>query len=85
LDTIFNDAKKVLNHSHGNRNRKEAADVHVIGSVPNVSICDRYFTIGYSGHCTREIGTGFIGGKSVGMLLARKIWKWMERNDLLNI
>lgn len=37
-------------------------------------LCDRYFTlrdilqIG-----AREVGTGFIGGKSVGMLLARKI------------
>lgn len=37
-------------------------------------LCDKYFTLEdilYT--ASREVGTGFIGGKSVGMLLARKI------------
>ncbi|WP_017470786.1 PEP/pyruvate-binding domain-containing protein [Amphibacillus jilinensis] len=37
-------------------------------------LCDRYFTLAdILRIAQREIGTGFIGGKSVGMLLARKI------------
>ncbi len=37
-------------------------------------LCDRYFTLGdIMEIASREVGTGFIGGKSVGMLLARKI------------
>ncbi|HHV11314.1 MAG TPA: pyruvate kinase [Clostridiales bacterium] len=47
----------------------------LIGSESKMlDLCDKYFTL----HdileiAAREIGTGFIGGKSVGMLLARKI------------
>lgn len=37
-------------------------------------LCDRYFTLyDILEIASREIGTGFIGGKSIGMLLARKI------------
>ncbi|TLS52701.1 pyruvate kinase [Paenibacillus antri] len=37
-------------------------------------LCERYFTLSdLLLVASREIGTGFIGGKSVGMLLARKI------------
>lgn len=37
-------------------------------------LCDRYFTLeDILAIASREVGTGFIGGKSVGMLLARKI------------
>lgn len=37
-------------------------------------LCGRYFTLGdIMDIASREVGTGFIGGKSVGMLLARKI------------
>ncbi|MGE5495447.1 MAG: PEP/pyruvate-binding domain-containing protein [Burkholderiales bacterium] len=37
-------------------------------------LCDRYFTLAdITAIASREVGTGFIGGKSVGMLLARKI------------
>ena len=36
-------------------------------------LCDKYFTLtDILAIADREIGTGFIGGKSVGMLLARK-------------
>jgi hypothetical protein len=39
-----------------------------------LELCDRYFTLDDLLEIKkREIGTGFIGGKSVGMLLARKI------------
>ncbi len=42
-------------------------------------LCDRYFTLhDVLAIATREVGTGFIGGKSGGMLLARKI---IERED----
>ncbi len=37
-------------------------------------LCDKYFTLEDILYiASREVGTGFIGGKSVGMLLARKI------------
>ncbi len=37
-------------------------------------LCGRYFTLAdITAIASREVGTGFIGGKSVGMLLARKI------------
>jgi pyruvate, water dikinase len=39
-----------------------------------LQLCDTYFTLSdILTIASREIGTGFIGGKSVGMLLARKI------------
>ena len=39
-----------------------------------VELCERYFTLSdILMIASREVGTGFIGGKSVGMLLARKI------------
>lgn len=47
----------------------------VIGKEPRITeLAGRYFTLrDLLGIASREIGTGFIGGKSVGMLLARKI------------
>lgn len=37
-------------------------------------LCDRYFTLAdITAIASREVGTGFIGGKSVGMLVARRI------------
>ncbi|MCL2029216.1 MAG: PEP/pyruvate-binding domain-containing protein [Deltaproteobacteria bacterium] len=47
----------------------------VIGKEPRITeLAARHFTLGDILHITeRQIGTGFIGGKSVGMLLARKI------------
>jgi pyruvate,water dikinase len=39
-----------------------------------LELCDRYLTLqDLAGIASRVIGTGFIGGKSVGMLVARKI------------
>ena len=47
----------------------------LIGSDSRMfKLCDKYFTLkDILSIAAREIGTGFIGGKSVGMLLARKI------------
>lgn len=47
----------------------------LIGSESKIfHLCDKYFTLSdILEIASREIGTGFIGGKSVGMLLARKI------------
>jgi pyruvate, water dikinase len=47
----------------------------LIGSESKMlDLCDKYFTLyDILTIASREIGTGFIGGKSVGMLLARKI------------
>jgi hypothetical protein len=47
----------------------------LIGSESKMlDLCDKYFTLyDLLEIASREIGTGFIGGKSVGMLLARRI------------
>lgn len=49
----------------------------IIGREPQITkLCEEYFTLqDILKIASREIGTGFIGGKSVGMLLARKILK----------
>lgn len=42
-------------------------------------LCDRYFDLkGLLRIASREIGTGYIGGKSIGMLLARKILRTVD-------
>jgi len=75
-NTIFNKAKKILNFPHS---QQETVKKHLmkmlIGSDSRMfQLCDRYFTLkDILSIASREIGTGFIGGKSVGMLLARKI------------
>lgn len=47
----------------------------LIGSQSRMfALCDKYFTLrDILTIAHREVGTGFIGGKSIGMLLARKI------------
>jgi hypothetical protein len=54
---------------------KELLMTLLIGSESKMlDLCDKYFTLyDVLEIASREIGTGFIGGKSVGMLLARKI------------
>jgi len=75
-NTVFNDAKKALGYS---KRRQEAVKRRlmrmIIGSDSRMfQLCDRYFTLkDILDIASREIGTGFIGDKSVGMLLARKI------------
>jgi len=73
---IFNDAKKVLNASREQREEvKKRLMYMLIGSDSRMfRLCEKYFTLkDILDIAAREIGTGFIGGKSVGMLLARKI------------
>jgi len=56
---------------------KELLMTLIIGRDPKMqALCARYFTLrDMLNIADREIGSGFIGGKSVGMLLARKILK----------
>jgi len=75
-NTIFKEAKKMLSCSHEQQEAVKRRLMHMlIGSDSRMfQLCDRYFTLkDILDIASREIGTGFIGGKSVGMLLARKI------------
>jgi len=75
-NTIFNEAKMMLNSTHEQQEAVKKRLMHMlIGSDSRMfQLCDRYFTLkDILDIASREIGTGFIGGKSVGMLLARKI------------
>ena len=75
-NTIFSDAKKVLGASQRRQETVKRRLMHMIigGDSRMFRLCDRYFTLkDILDIASREIGTGFIGGKSVGMLLARKI------------
>jgi hypothetical protein len=58
----------------------------MIGREPRiVELADRYFTLrDILNIASREIGSGFIGGKSVGMLLGRKILEKDAWNILKN-
>lgn len=75
-NTIFNKAKKVLSLPKSKQETVKKRLMHMlIGNESRMlQLCDRYFTLKDILYiASREIGTGFIGGKSVGMLLARKI------------
>ncbi len=49
-------------------------------------LCDRYFSLGdVLSIASREIGTGYIGGKSVGMLVARAILEQEDRERFASI
>lgn len=75
-DVLFNKAKEALTLD---LEQQEAAKRLLMSRLifkesRMFELCDRYFTL----HdiltiASREVGTGFIGGKSVGMLVARKI------------
>lgn len=73
---IFNDAKIMVGASAEEQKPVKKRLMHMlIGSESRMfRLCDRYFSLrDIITIASREIGTGFIGGKSVGMLLARKI------------
>ncbi|MDD3138335.1 MAG: PEP/pyruvate-binding domain-containing protein [Lachnospiraceae bacterium] len=75
-DVVFHNAKQALAFSHEQQQeRKNTLMKLLIGSESKMlELCNRYFTLkDIVEIASREIGTGFIGGKSVGMLLARKI------------
>ncbi|MDF2543507.1 MAG: pyruvate kinase [Herbinix sp.] len=75
-DVVFKRAKEVLLKPLDQQEAtKQLLMSMIIGSDSKMfQLCIRYFTLlDILEIATREIGTGFIGGKSVGMLLARKI------------
>lgn len=75
-NTKVNDAKRMLGASaEEQETAKKRLMYMLIGSDSRMfRLCDRYFSLrDILAVASREIGTGFIGGKSVGMLLARKI------------
>jgi len=76
-NAIFNNAKKVLNFPPEQQEtvKKQLMKMLIGNDYSRMfQLCDRYFTLkDILAIASREIGTGFIGGKSVGMLLARKI------------
>ncbi|MFC3768110.1 PEP/pyruvate-binding domain-containing protein [Paenibacillus sp. GCM10012303] len=75
-DVLFHKAREELSQPP---ERQEAAKrmlmAMLIGHESRMfELCDRYFTLeDILAIASREVGTGFIGGKSVGMLIARKI------------
>ena len=88
---LLDKARTLLDASGGNKMQEDMKN-HLIGLL--ISREDRirdlsinYFSLADILKITeREIGTGFIGGKSVGMLLARKILeKEAENNEYLGI
>ncbi len=75
-NTIFNKAKRMLGFSDKKQDSVKKRLMHMlIGSDSRMfQLCDKYFTLkDILDIASRVIDTGFIGGKSVGMLLARKI------------
>ena len=69
-------AKKALNDSIEvqEEQRKLLLSLLIGEESKMYELCDKYFSLrGLLKIASKEIGTGFIGGKSVGMLLARKI------------
>jgi len=85
-NTVFSKAKRMLSFPRRQQEAVKKRLMHMlIGSDSRMfQLCDRYFTLkDILDIASREIGTGFIGGKSVGMLLARKILE-TEGGDLFS-
>lgn len=75
-DVVFNKARFALTLGLEEQEKaKRLLMKLLIGSESRMfDLCDRYFTLrDILNIATRVVGSGFIGGKSVGMLLARKI------------
>lgn len=75
-NVTFNKAKEALGLAPAEQEKIKKKLMHMlIGSESRMfDLCDRYFTLNdILAIASREVGTGFIGGKSIGMLLARKI------------
>lgn len=75
-NVVFQKAKNMLAQSEEMQlPLKKLLMTLLIGNeLKMLRLCERYFTLkDILEIATREIGTGFIGGKSVGMLLARRI------------
>lgn len=75
-NVLFQNAKETLFQSEDDQSEmKQLLMTLLIGSESKMlKLCDEYFNLyDVLEIASREIGTGFIGGKSIGMLLARKI------------
>ncbi|MEG6521991.1 PEP/pyruvate-binding domain-containing protein [Desulfotomaculum sp. 1211_IL3151] len=75
-EIVLNKAKEDLKHRPEQQEKtKQLLMSMLIGNESRMlELCDQYFTLkDILAIASREVGTGFIGGKSVGMLLARKI------------
>ncbi len=75
-NVIFNQAKETLegDEAYHNATKRKLIPMLIGHESRMTELCDRYFSLGdLIAIASREVGTGFIGGKSVGMLLARKI------------
>ena len=72
----FRKAKAVLVHSPEEQEsvKRELMRMMFGAQSRMFDLCDRYFSLSdILAIASRELGTGFIGGKSIGMLIARKI------------
>jgi len=72
----FDKAREALSDTPEEQERVKRALMYMLvdSGTRMFDLCDRYFTLSdILTIASREVGTGFIGGKSVGMLLARKI------------
>jgi len=77
-DVVLNKAADLLSAPYEEQEKaKRLLMSMIIGTETRMfDLCDKYFTLkDILRIASREIGTGFIGGKSVGMLIARKILK----------
>ncbi len=86
-DDLFRKAREALSGTIKEQESVKALLMNLlIGSGSKMlELCDRFFRL----HdileiAAREIGTGFIGGKSVGMLLARKIIEVVGKEEYVN-
>lgn len=84
-DVILNKARQMLESPPEQQQpSKKLLLSMLIGNDSRMAeLCDRYFTLeDILKIASREVGTGYIGGKSVGMLLARKILETEENGRL---
>lgn len=80
-DVTFNKAKEALSFEPEEQEKiKKLLMPMIMGSESRMfQLCDKYLALkDVLKIAAREVGTGFIGGKSVGMLVARKI---LERDE----
>ncbi len=82
-NVVFNKAKESLALIPEQQEpvKRHLMNMLIGGKSRMFELCDRYFSLSdILMIASREVGTGFIGGKSVGMLLARKILEKKGRN-----
>jgi KaiC/GvpD/RAD55 family RecA-like ATPase len=75
-DVVFSEARDLLAESaeQQEETKRKLMSILIEKESRMFKLCDRYFTLrDVLDIASRTVGTGFIGGKSVGMLVARKI------------